>query len=47
MSDMLAIPEFRAGILLSSIFFGLVLYLAYSATAGAFAGYLRSRSPRA
>jgi hypothetical protein len=46
-SDMLAIPEFRAGILLSSIFFGLVLYLAYSATAGAFAGYLRSRSPRA
>lgn len=47
MNDMLAIPEFRAGILLSSIFFGLVLYLAYSATAGAFAGYLRSRSPRA
>ncbi len=46
MSDMLAIPEFRAGILLSSIFFGLTLYLAYSATAGAFAGYLRSRSPR-
>ena len=46
MNDMLAIPEFRAGILLSSIFFGLVLYLAYSATAGAFAGYLRSRSPR-
>ena len=47
MTDMLAIPEFRAGILLSSIFFGLALYLAYSATAGAFAGYLRSRSPRA
>jgi len=47
LNDMLAIPEFRAGILLSSIFFGLVLYLAYSATAGAFAGYLRSRSPRA
>jgi hypothetical protein len=47
MSDMLAIPEFRAGILLTSIFFGLTLYLAYSATAGAFAGYLRSRSPRA
>ena len=46
MNDMLAIPEFRAGILLSSIFFGLALYLAYSATAGAFAGYLRSRSPR-
>jgi hypothetical protein len=47
MTDMLAIPEFRVGILLSSIFFGLVLYLAYSATAGAFAGYLRSRAPRA
>jgi hypothetical protein len=46
MSDMLAIPEFRAGILLTSIFFGVILYLAYSATAGAFAGYLRSRSPR-
>src|SRR6202034_3391529 len=45
MSDMLAIPEFRAGILLSSICFGLILYLAYSATAGAFAGYLRSRAP--
>jgi hypothetical protein len=47
MSDMLAIPEFRAGILLASIFVGLSLYLAYSATAGAFAGYLRSRAPRA
>ena len=46
MNDMLAIPEFRAGILLTSIFFGLTLYLAYSATAGAFAGYLRSHSPR-
>jgi hypothetical protein len=46
MTDILAIPEFRAGILLTSIFFGLTLYLAYSATAGAFAGYLRSRSPR-
>jgi hypothetical protein len=47
MTDMLAIPEFRAGILLASIFFGLSLYLVYSATAGAFAGYLRSRAPRA
>jgi hypothetical protein len=47
MSDMLAIPEFRAGILLTSICFGLTFYLAYSATAGAFAGYLRSRAPRA
>jgi hypothetical protein len=45
--DILAIPEFRAGILLSSIFICLGFYLAYSATAGAFAGYLRSRSPRA
>ncbi len=47
MNDMLAIPEFRAGILLTSICFGLAIYLAYSATAGAFAGYLRSRTPRA
>jgi hypothetical protein len=44
--DMIAIPEFRAGILLLSIAMGFVLYLAFSATAGAFAGYLRSRSPR-
>jgi predicted RNA-binding Zn-ribbon protein involved in translation (DUF1610 family) len=44
--DMLAIPEFRAGILLTSFFLCLGFYLAYSATAGAFAGYLRSRSPR-
>jgi len=43
----LAIPEFRAGFLLASIFIVLSFYLAYSATAGAFAGYLRSRSPRA
>jgi hypothetical protein len=42
--DMLAIPEFRAGILLTSISLGLAIYLAFSATAGAFAGYLRSRS---
>ena len=42
----LTIPEFRAGIVLTSMFFGLSFYLAYSATAGAFAGYLRSRSPR-
>lgn len=44
--DMLAIPEFRAGILLTSIAICLGLYLAFSATAGAFAGYLRSRAPR-
>jgi hypothetical protein len=45
--DLLAIPEFRAGILLASIGFGLSFYLAYCATAGAFAGYFRSRTPRA
>lgn len=45
--DMLTIPEFRAGILLTSIAICLACYLAFSATAGAFAGYLRSRSPRA
>jgi len=44
--DMLTIPEFRAGILLSSITLCLCLYLIFSATAGAFAGYLRSRTPR-
>lgn len=42
----LAIPEFRAGLLLSSLCIFLCLYLAYAATAGAFAGYLRSRAPR-
>jgi len=31
---------------LTSIFLGLSFYLVYSATAGAFAGYLRSRAPR-
>ena len=46
LTEMLAVPEFRAGILLASIFLCLLLYLAYSATAGAFAGYLRSRSGR-
>lgn len=45
--DMIAIPEFRAGLLLTSITLGLGFYLAFSATAGAFAGYLRSRTPRA
>ncbi len=43
----LAIPEYRVGIMLTSIFIGLGFYLTYSATAGAFAGYLRSRAPRA
>ncbi len=46
LTEMLARPEFRAGILLASIFLCLLLYLAYAATAGAFAGYLRSRSGR-
>ena len=45
--DMITIPEFRAGLLLTSISIGLTFYLAFSATAGAFAGYLRSRAPRA
>jgi hypothetical protein len=45
--DMLAIPEFRAGILLAGTCLGLSFYLAYCATAGAFAGYFRSRTPRA
>jgi hypothetical protein len=44
--DMLAIPEFRAGILLAFSATALAFYLAFSATAGAFAGYLRSRSPK-
>ncbi|MGA8939823.1 MAG: hypothetical protein WB439_11735 [Acidobacteriaceae bacterium] len=46
LTGILAIPEFRAGILLTSICMFLILYLLYSATAGAFAGYLRSRTPR-
>lgn len=45
--DMLAIPEFRAGILLASITICLCFYLTFSAIAGAFAGYLRSRTPHA
>lgn len=44
--NMLAIPEFRAGILLTSITLGLAIYLAFSAIAGAFAGYLRARSSK-
>jgi hypothetical protein len=44
--DMLAIPEFRAGMLLFTAATGFAIYLAFSATAGAFAGYLRSRSPQ-
>lgn len=44
--SMISIPEFRAGILLTSIFICLVLYLGFSAVAGAFAGYLRTRTAR-
>ena len=44
--DMLAVPEFRAGMLLLLLAIGFAIYLAFSATAGAFAGYLRSRSPQ-
>jgi hypothetical protein len=44
--DMLTIPEFRVGILLGSIAICIAIYLAFSAAAGAFAGYHRSRSPR-
>lgn len=44
--EMLAIPEFRAGILLTTIAMGIAFYLVFSAVAGAFAGYLRSRTPR-
>jgi hypothetical protein len=40
----LAIPEFRVGLLLSSISFAICLYLAYAMISGAFGGLLRSRS---
>ncbi len=42
----LAVPEFREGMILGGFTMFLVCYLAFSATAGAFAGYIRSRSPR-
>ncbi len=42
--DILNVPEFRAGLLLGFIAICLFLYLLFSATAGAFAGYLRSRA---
>jgi hypothetical protein len=44
--SMLGIPEFRAGLLLSSIAMLLVFYLLFAATAGAVSGYIRSRAPR-
>jgi hypothetical protein len=40
---MFTVPEFRAGILLALSGFVALLYLLFSATAGAFAGFLRSR----
>ena len=39
----LTIPEFRAGLLLTSVGMMIALYLIYSSLAGAFGGYLRSR----
>jgi hypothetical protein len=39
----LAIPEFRAGLMLASMGMMVTVYLVYSLLAGAFAGYLRSR----
>jgi hypothetical protein len=44
--DLAAIPEMRAGVLLSSAAMVFVAYLLFSATWGAFTGYLRGRSPR-
>lgn len=41
--DLLAVPEFRAGLLLSSFAMLSALYLLYSAAAGAFAGLFRSK----
>ena len=41
---MLAVPEFRMGLLLAGLSMLFLLYFAFSATAGAFAGYLRSRA---
>lgn len=45
--SMLAIPEFRAGILLSSVAMVIVFYLVFAATAGALSGYIRSRPSQA
>jgi hypothetical protein len=39
-----AVPEFRVGLLLFSIGFGVFLYLFYAVISGAFGGFLRSRS---
>ncbi len=42
----LAIPEFREGLILAGFAIFLVVYIAFSATTGAFAGYIRSRASR-
>jgi len=44
--QLLSIPDFRAGALLGSFALVSLLYLLYSAVAGAFAGLLRSRATR-
>jgi hypothetical protein len=44
--DMIGIPEIRAGFVLSSVAISFGVYLLFSAMSGAFAGYLRARSPR-
>ncbi len=41
---LLAVPEFRVGLVLTSVVMLLVLYLVYATLAGAFAGLLRSRA---
>lgn len=43
MFDVLNIPEFRAGFMLTSMAMMLACYLIYCSAAGAFGGYLRSR----
>lgn len=45
--SMLAVPEFRAGIILSSAAMVIVFYLLFAATAGAVSGYIRSRPTQA
>jgi hypothetical protein len=42
-TQMFALPEFRAGVVLSSIGFGIVILLAVTTAGGAFAGFVRSR----
>ena len=41
------IPEFRVGLVLSSVAFAIALYLAYCTVGGAFGGFLRARSKSA